>query len=106
MAIIGGAGWTAATASAWDKLACDWGIPTCADFRRQDAIPNGNSSYVGNLGYGANPALVKRLRSEEQTSELQSLLRISYDDLCLIKNKIISQSANQSPYTYTFDIND
>src|SRR3546814_14766810 len=65
MAIIGGAGWTAATASAWDKFACDWGIPSCADFRRQDAIPNGNSSYVGNLGYGANPALVKRLQKAD-----------------------------------------
>src|SRR3546814_8717108 len=82
MAIIGGAGWTAATASAWDKFACDWGIPSCADFRRQDAIPNGNSSYVGNLGYGANPALVKIGRA---TSELQSLLRISYAVFCLKK---------------------
>src|SRR3546814_7492593 len=30
-----------------------------------------------------------RVRSEEHTSELQSLMRISYDVFCLKKNKII-----------------
>src|SRR3546814_8420015 len=37
------------------------------------------------LGSGRVEAL--KLRSEEHTSELQSLMRISYDDLCLKKKK-------------------
>ncbi len=65
MAIIGGAGWTAGTALAWDRFACDWGLPSCAAFRRQDAVPNADSSYVGNLGYGPNPALVNRIRAAD-----------------------------------------
>src|SRR3546814_3007258 len=35
----------------------------------------------------ANQAAVDRLRSEEHTSELQSLMRISYAVFCLKKNK-------------------
>src|SRR3546814_14814167 len=52
MAIIGGAGWTAATASALDKFACDCGLPSCPAFRRPDPIPHGKHHHVGNLGYG------------------------------------------------------
>ena len=65
VAIIGGAGWDAATAAAWGKFACAWGLPSCTAFRRQDAIPNANSSYIGNLGYGPSPALVKRIRAAD-----------------------------------------
>lgn len=65
MAIIGGAGWNAAASRAWDNFACAWGLPSATAFRRQDAIPNGNSSYVGNLGYGPNPALVKRIKAAD-----------------------------------------
>src|SRR3546814_4399247 len=39
------------------------------------------SSYARDTSYGAN------LRSEEHTSELQSLMRISYAVFCLKKNK-------------------
>src|SRR3546814_8743058 len=34
-----------------------------------------------------DPVLIKRLRSEEHTSELQSLMRISYAVFCLKKKK-------------------
>src|SRR3546814_3280323 len=39
-----------------------------------------------NLHAGAN--LLTSTRSEEHTSELQSLMRISYDDFCLTKTQI------------------
>src|SRR3546814_1423466 len=40
------------------------------------------------LGLGATDVLLERLqRSEEQTSELQSLMRISYAGFCLTKKK-------------------
>src|SRR3546814_7307235 len=35
-----------------------------------------------------------QLRSEEHTSELQSLMRISYADLCLKKKKTLSPATN------------
>src|SRR3546814_5995091 len=40
------------------------------------------------------------LRSEEQTSELQSLMRISYADFCLIK-KTKQNAVTTTPYTNT-----
>src|SRR3546814_10111048 len=46
---------------------------------------------------GGFEAYRQNSRSEEHTSELQSLMRISYAVLCLKKNNIISQS---SPGTY------
>src|SRR3546814_8037480 len=39
------------------------------------------------LGLGIAEALTRLVRSEEQTSELQSLMRISYAVFCLKKNK-------------------
>src|SRR3546814_5135396 len=48
----------------------------------------------------ANPAIISTSRSEEHTSELQSLMRISYADFCQ-KNKtlhITSNHTSQRPY--------
>src|SRR3546814_6189961 len=39
-------------------------------------------------------------RSEEHTSELQSLMRISYAVLCLKKQKIITQEKTNNYYNY------
>src|SRR3546814_10631127 len=45
---------------------------------RQLAIPDAS---------GAERVLLVRIRSEEHTSDLQSLMRISYDGVCLKKKK-------------------
>src|SRR3546814_7278710 len=43
---------------------------------------------MGNrIGYDAIAVMARRLRSEEHTSELQSLMRISYAVFCLKKKK-------------------
>src|SRR3546814_8132323 len=42
-----------------------------------------------------DPALGRRVRSEEHTSELQSLMRISYAGFCLKKKKSEKQIFNQ-----------
>src|SRR3546814_5220342 len=47
---------------------------------------------AGFIGYDAGLALEERLRSEEHTSELQSLMRISYAVFCLKKK-------NTQPHT-------
>src|SRR3546814_5070701 len=61
---------------------------------RSTLTPAGNS--VGDLGQQAGPPA--RSRSEEHTSELQSLMRISYAVFCL-KQK---QHNTQSRYTNTY----
>src|SRR3546814_3816831 len=44
---------------------------------------------------------VRRGRSEEHTSELQSLMRISYAVFCLKKKKKIKQTKNNTKHTKT-----
>src|SRR3546814_6823650 len=51
----------------------------------------------GNVSHFAQPALAQfsnRIRSEEHTSELQSLMRISYAVFCLKKKNKISEKQN------------
>src|SRR3546814_9907637 len=51
---------------------------------------------------GTGGALPRHLRSEEHTSELQSLMRISYAVFCLKKKK---QQKNNKKNNYTKNIN-
>src|SRR3546814_6448406 len=46
------------------------------------------------------PALLTRMRSEEHTSELQSLMRISYAVFCLKKKKQQHSTPAQADKTY------
>src|SRR3546814_4260510 len=61
--------------------------------RRGDAggQPGGKGLAVDQVGFAGGPACCaasqSSLRSEEHTSELQSLMRISYAVFCLKKNK-------------------
>ena len=65
IAIIGGAGWTAAAARDFQSFAESWGLPVAAGFRRQDAIPNSSPVWAGNLGYGPSPKLVARIKAAD-----------------------------------------
>src|SRR3546814_7386466 len=60
---------------------------------RMDArrFPRGQDAPSENPAGSANP--VRSTRSEEHTSELQSLMRISYDVFCLKKKNINKQNA-------------
>src|SRR3546814_6654660 len=49
---------------------------------------------------GASDFLVERLRSEEHTSELQSLMRISYAVFCLKKKNNYNMNYNNKDRTY------
>src|SRR3546814_1885202 len=57
----------------------------------------GNGGVVALFVHRRSPSLRFRCRSEEHTSELQSLMRISNAVLCLNKKKMLSK--------YTIDIN-
>jgi len=65
VAIIGGAGWDRGTAAMVADLGRAAGLPLIAAFRRQDAVGNDCPVYAGNLGYGPNPMLVKRVREAD-----------------------------------------
>ncbi|KRC81612.1 thiamine pyrophosphate-binding protein [Sphingomonas sp. Root241] len=65
IAIVGGAGWTAAAGAAFASFAERIGLPVASAFRRQDALPAGSQVYAGNLGYGPNPKLVSRIKGAD-----------------------------------------
>jgi acetolactate synthase-1/2/3 large subunit len=65
VAIVGGGGWDAATAHHFAEFAERVGLPVACAFRRQDAIPSASPVYAGNLGYGPNPKLVKRVKEAD-----------------------------------------
>ena len=65
LAIVGGAGWDERAALHFQAWAERIGLPVAAAFRRQDAIANGSPAYAGNLGYGPNPTLVRRVRDAD-----------------------------------------
>jgi acetolactate synthase-1/2/3 large subunit len=65
VAIVGGAGWDAATGAVFARLAEAVQLPVAGAFRRQDAIPNSSPAWAGNLGYGPNPKLVARIKAAD-----------------------------------------
>ena len=65
VAIVGGAGWGDRAARAFAAFADAAGIPVVAAFRRQDAVANDAPCYAGNLGYGPNPKLARRVRDAD-----------------------------------------
>src|SRR3546814_9235663 len=61
---------------------------------------------VADLGRQNHPVEVGQIRSEEHTSELQSLMRISYAVFCLKKKKKATQIVVQpSPDNYQQELN-
>lgn len=65
VAIIGGAYWNSETVALVEQWGEAAGVPLVAAFRRQDAVSATCPVYAGNLGYGPNPALVKRVREAD-----------------------------------------
>ena len=65
VAIVGGAGWDRSAGLHFATFAERWGIPVAGAFRRQDAIVNSSPVWAGNLGYGPNPRLVRRIKDAD-----------------------------------------
>ncbi|WP_271077590.1 thiamine pyrophosphate-binding protein [Aurantiacibacter sp. MUD61] len=65
VAIVGGAGWNERTRHYFTEFAERIGLPVATAFRRQDAISPSSSVYAGNLGYGPNPKLTKRVKEAD-----------------------------------------
>src|SRR3546814_4270178 len=69
----------------------------CADGEFQDRLLVMSVRTMRSGGRIVRPIRKGRLRSEEHTSELQSLMRISYAVFCLKKNKHSTNHADTAP---------
>ncbi|MBV9653855.1 MAG: thiamine pyrophosphate-binding protein [Acetobacteraceae bacterium] len=65
IAILGGGGWNAEAVAHMQRFAERAGLAVAASFRRQDYFDNAHPCYVGDIGIGPNPALVRRLREAD-----------------------------------------
>ncbi len=65
VAILGGGGWDAQACARVQRFAEASGLAVAASFRRQDYFDNAHPCYVGDIGIGPNPALVRRLRDAD-----------------------------------------
>ena len=65
MIIAGGGNWNRAACDKLSAWANQEGVPVATSFRSQDLIDNLDAIFAGDLGIGANPALVKRVQSAD-----------------------------------------
>jgi acetolactate synthase-1/2/3 large subunit len=65
MIIAGGGNWNSAACNNLRVWANREGVPVATSFRSQDVIDNLDTAFAGDLGIGANPALVKRVQEAD-----------------------------------------
>jgi acetolactate synthase-1/2/3 large subunit len=65
MLLVGGGGWTDEACRDIADFAEANALPVCCSFRRQDIVDNRLSCFVGDLGTGAAPALVARIKAAD-----------------------------------------
>lgn len=65
MVIAGGGNWNSTACEALRSWANAQAIPVASSFRSQDVIDNLDPAFAGDLGIGANPALVKRIQEAD-----------------------------------------
>jgi len=63
--ILGGSGWNELARDMLDRWLWVHHLPTVLSFRRKDLLDNNHASYVGDLGLGANPKLVERIKEAD-----------------------------------------
>src|SRR3546814_5348370 len=75
------------TATAGEKPAVDLALMLAVDISGSIDLDEARLQREGYAQAISDPAVIKAIRSEEHTSELQSLMRISYAVFCLKKKK-------------------
>ena len=63
--LVGGSGWTDAACADIARFSMANELPVCCSFRRQDIVDNRLSCFVGDLGTGAAPSLVARIKAAD-----------------------------------------
>src|SRR3546814_1282973 len=94
IAILGGTRWNQDAVDRFAAFADRHQLPVAVQFRRQMLFSTAHPCFVGDVGLGGN-------RSEEHTSELQSLMRISYAVFCLKKKNTITQNTITRKHKHT-----
>jgi acetolactate synthase I/II/III large subunit len=65
MMLVGGSGWSDAACRDITCFAQANDLPVCCSFRRQDIVDNRSPCFVGDLGTGASPTLVARVKESD-----------------------------------------
>jgi acetolactate synthase-1/2/3 large subunit len=65
MLILGGGRWSEAALAQMARFAERFGLPVCTSFRRAHHFDPLHANYAGDLGLGANPALVARVKASD-----------------------------------------
>ena len=63
--LVGGSGWDDKACRDIAQFARANDLPVCCSFRRQDIVDNRSPCFVGDLGTGASPALVARIKEAD-----------------------------------------
>lgn len=63
--LLGGPLWTAEDSATAEAVATRLGLPVVTSWRRKDRFDNAHPHYAGELGLGANPALVAAVKSSD-----------------------------------------
>ena len=63
--LVGGSGWSDTAAADIARFAMANDIPVCCSFRRQDIVDNRLPCFVGDLGTGAAPSLIARIKAAD-----------------------------------------
>ncbi|MBI5485153.1 MAG: thiamine pyrophosphate-binding protein [Deltaproteobacteria bacterium] len=63
--ILGGADWSLAARNDIMAFAEAGNLPAACTFRRQDLFDNRHPNYIGDLGFGVNPALADRIKQAD-----------------------------------------
>jgi acetolactate synthase-1/2/3 large subunit len=65
LVMLGGSGWTKEAVEQVEAFAANNNLPVTVSFRCQDRFNNNHPNYIGDMGIGANPALVGRMKDAD-----------------------------------------
>ncbi|CUA88810.1 Acetolactate synthase large subunit or other thiamine pyrophosphate-requiring enzyme [Chelatococcus sambhunathii] len=65
LAILGGTRWSEKAVERFVRFAERFDLPVAVSFRRQMLFPADHPNYIGDIGFGANPALVARIKAAD-----------------------------------------
>lgn len=65
LVVLGGARWSDASVRAFSEVARQWGIPVAVSLRRQMLFSTEHPCFVGDLGFGPNPELVRHVQDAD-----------------------------------------
>jgi acetolactate synthase-1/2/3 large subunit len=65
VAIVGGSRWSERAVERFVRFSERFELPVVCSFRRQTLFPHDHPAYAGDLGLGANPAILARLRDAD-----------------------------------------